>query len=289
MTSTRRISAALKLTGLLSCAVFALTSPQASAQTTPRPIPEGFVLPGPPPTNAPAGTGSGAPAPAAPPGAEAAPQAVVPPAGLVSRPIVGSLAAAPAAVAPTAGTTQLLGTVSGSEHIWPCVQRKVDQVSAAQVWPGPPIETAEGTARSDAISQFVASVAPRRVPLGDAEAKAREFVRSMPESDRRTRATAAFAELLATLNAERTAIMNGIERYGARQQALAARLRGENAAIGEMRNKGEMSKAADAQEALLWDTRLFEERRKSLTYVCEVPVLIEQRLFALGRAMSGEL
>ena len=284
MTSTRRIFSAPVIAGFLSCA--ALVSPDtALAQATPRAIPEGFVVPGPPPKNAPAGTGSGAPAAPAP----AASPATAPPAGLASRPIVGSMATAPAAVAPTAGTTQLLGKVSPNEHIWPCVQRKVDEVTAGQVWPGPPLETADGAPRGDAINQFVAAVAPRRVPLGDAEAKAREFVRSLPEAERKTRATAAFAELLSTLNAERSAIMNGIERYGARQQALATRLREENAAIGDLRNKGEMGKAADAQEALVWDTRLFQERRQSLTYVCEVPVLIEQRLFALGRAMSGEL
>src|SRR5262249_17912598 len=31
-----------------------------------------------------------------------------------------------------------------------------------------------------------------------------------------------------------------------------------------------------------WDTRIFEERRKTMNFVCEVPVLIEQRLFALA-------
>ena len=32
-----------------------------------------------------------------------------------------------------------------------------------------------------------------------------------------------------------------------------------------------------------WQTRIFEERQKTIGYVCEVPVLIEQRLFALAR------
>ncbi|BDA86329.1 hypothetical protein Sa4125_38710 [Aureimonas sp. SA4125] len=264
----------------------------ASAQTTPRPIPEGFVLPGPPPTNAPGATGADAPvAPAnaasSPTLPTAAPASAATSAG--PRPIVGSMAVAPAAVAPGAGTTQLLGQVPGGPRAWPCIQRKLDHVDAGQVWQGPPLESVAGAPRTEAISQFVASVAPRRVPLGDAEAKARDFVRSLPEAERKDRATAAFAELLALLNSERTSIMNGIERYGAKQQALAAKLREENAALSDLRNKGEMAKAADALEALQWDTRVFDERRRSLTYVCEVPTLIEQRLFALGRAMSGAL
>ena len=35
-----------------------------------------------------------------------------------------------------------------------------------------------------------------------------------------------------------------------------------------------------------WSTRIFEDRRKSIRYVCEVPVQIEQRLFALARTVQ---
>ena len=38
-----------------------------------------------------------------------------------------------------------------------------------------------------------------------------------------------------------------------------------------------------------WDTRIFEERRKTMNFVCEVPVLIEHRLFALARAIQQSL
>ena len=40
---------------------------------------------------------------------------------------------------------------------------------------------------------------------------------------------------------------------------------------------------------LAWATRIFEERRKSTSYVCDVPVLIEKRLFDLGRAIQDVL
>jgi hypothetical protein len=38
-----------------------------------------------------------------------------------------------------------------------------------------------------------------------------------------------------------------------------------------------------------WDTRIVEERRKPMNFVCEVPVLIEQWLFALARAIQQSL
>jgi hypothetical protein len=40
---------------------------------------------------------------------------------------------------------------------------------------------------------------------------------------------------------------------------------------------------------LAWQTRIFEDRRKSTAYVCDVPVLIEKRLFDLGKAIQDIL
>jgi hypothetical protein len=38
-----------------------------------------------------------------------------------------------------------------------------------------------------------------------------------------------------------------------------------------------------------WSTRIFDDRRKSIRYVCEVPAIIEQRVFALSRALRQAL
>jgi hypothetical protein len=35
-----------------------------------------------------------------------------------------------------------------------------------------------------------------------------------------------------------------------------------------------------------WSTRIFEDRRRSIRYACEVPVIIERRLFALSRTIQ---
>ena len=42
-------------------------------------------------------------------------------------------------------------------------------------------------------------------------------------------------------------------------------------------------------KALRWDTRIYDERQAALTYVCESPVLIEQRAFALAREIRNHL
>ena len=40
---------------------------------------------------------------------------------------------------------------------------------------------------------------------------------------------------------------------------------------------------------LIWETRIFEDRRRVVKFVCEVPTAIDQRLFALGRAIQQEM
>jgi len=40
---------------------------------------------------------------------------------------------------------------------------------------------------------------------------------------------------------------------------------------------------------LIWETRIFEDRRRVIKFVCEVPTAIDQRLFALGRVIQQEM
>jgi hypothetical protein len=39
----------------------------------------------------------------------------------------------------------------------------------------------------------------------------------------------------------------------------------------------------------VWETRIFEDRRRVMKFVCEVPTTIDQRLFALGRTIQQEM
>ena len=40
---------------------------------------------------------------------------------------------------------------------------------------------------------------------------------------------------------------------------------------------------------LVWETRIFEDRRQVIKFVCEVPTAIDQRLFALAREIQQEI
>ena len=99
------------------------------------------------------------------------------------------------------------------------------------------------------------------------------------------------AGLLETINAERAEVMAGLERFGDGQKQLAELLRMENADLAKMRSTSNADPAQLEQrlEQLNWNLRIFNERQKSLSSVCEVPVLIEQRLFVLSREIQKAL
>jgi hypothetical protein len=85
--------------------------------------------------------------------------------------------------------------------------------------------------------------------------------------------------------------MRGIERYTRKQREFAGQIR---ATILELRDRQDrpdrdQGKVDELAARVEWDTRVFEERRKTIGFVCEVPVLIEQRLFALARAIQQSL
>jgi hypothetical protein len=82
--------------------------------------------------------------------------------------------------------------------------------------------------------------------------------------------------------------MNGIERFSRKEKAMAEDIRAKTRKLQELQDaaKGNQAEIDDLANQLAWETRIFEDRRKSTSYVCEVPVLIEKRLFDLGRAIQ---
>lgn len=180
------------------------------------------------------------------------------------------------------------------ERDWPCHQILVSRLSLAAVWSGP---STEGLAwRNDqAVADIVARLAARRTPLEEAERVIESFAQSQGASKTK-KLVSVFAGLFETLSDERTQVIEGLLRFGAKQKELAAKIRAENALLQNGPGKGPPRASRDTETAardlardLEWDLRVFDERRQSLTYVCETPALIEQRLFALARVIQRSL
>ena len=173
---------------------------------------------------------------------------------------------------------------------WPCNQIKVPEISVAAVWAGPSIDDVGNAWEEDATIRDFARLAARRTPLDDAQKSIADTITGT-ESERQKKAKLIFAGLFKTLNHERSEVMQGIERYARKQKEFSDQIRSTILQLRELQDRPnpDQSRIDDLTNRVEWDTRIFEERRKTMNFVCEVPVLIEQRLFALARAIQQSL
>lgn len=177
---------------------------------------------------------------------------------------------------------------TGTDPEWPCIQRKQPHLSLGQVWTGAvPDARVTELARDPQIDALAARLEQRRLPLEEAEAAIAEFAAGAEDA----RLTALMVAIMGKIEPDRTALIEGIARYGRSQVDLARRIEERRAQMAELEAAAEPDfDAIDAaEEALDWDQRIFTERQQSLTYVCETPVILEQRAFALGRAIASHL
>lgn len=175
---------------------------------------------------------------------------------------------------------------------WPCIQRKVPQITLGQVWNGPELpDTAKDWAKDATVSDLVREAAARRVPLEQAEESIRDFATSLPADSLQPRMAMVVQGLFDTLSAERSHVMSGIERYARRQIEMAAQLRKQSSEVDALREKpGVDPDDVERQtQQLAFATRIYQERVQSLTYVCEVPTTIEQRLYQLDKTILATL
>jgi hypothetical protein len=189
----------------------------------------------------------------------------------------------------TAGVSR---AASSTDPDWPCIQPKVPQIAAGQVWNGPPVDEIGESWREDpAIADLAQKLSERRTSLEEAKTLIGDFAASR-QGDKSRPLTALFAGTLTLINSERASIIAGIGRYAKRQRALSKKIEDEMAELSQLPQDDSEDSVAQRQDLLdvqAWDVRIFQEREKSLRYVCEQPVLLEQRAFAIGREIQAHL
>lgn len=183
----------------------------------------------------------------------------------------------------------LAGPVQAQEDpSWPCIQRKQPHLSVGQLWPGPAMdEAAAELAKREDIAALAQVLEQRRVPMEEAEARIADFARDAGNAE----LMALFLAVFDRIEAYRSQIISGIGRYSEKQIALTAQIeaRREEMARLEAEAAPDFDKIDAEEEKLDWDTRIFTDRQQQLTYVCETPVILEQRAFALAKAIAGHL
>lgn len=176
----------------------------------------------------------------------------------------------------------------GTDPDWPCIQRKQPHLSMGQVWSGPvPDEAALELARDPQIAQLAERLEQRRLPMPEAEAEIAEFAAEAED----VQLIALMQAIFDRIERDRGALIAGIARYGQAQQDMSRRIEDQRAQMAalEAADPPDFDAIDAAEETLEWEQRIFTERGQSLTYVCETPVILEQRIFALGRAIMTHL
>jgi hypothetical protein len=174
---------------------------------------------------------------------------------------------------------------------WPCTQAKVPEISLAAVWAGPPLDDVSDKWKTDAkVSALVAKAAARRFPLEEAQKAITEFLADAA-AEKAATGKLLFAGLFDTLNAQRSSVMNGLERVTRKQREAADNIRSDTLELQALQGASppDQPKIDELGNQLVWETRIFEDRRRVIKFVCEVPTAIDQRLFALGRTIQQEM
>ena len=174
---------------------------------------------------------------------------------------------------------------------WPCTQAKVSEISLAAVWAGPPLDDIKDKWKDDTkVSALVPKLAARRTAPEDAQKAITEFLASSGP-DKATAGKLLFAGLFDNLNAQRSSVLNGLERITRKQREAADKIRSDTLALQALQGASppDQTKIDEFSNQLIWQTRIFEDRQRVVKFVCEVPTAIDQRLFALGRVIQQEM
>lgn len=170
-----------------------------------------------------------------------------------------------------------------SDPTWPCIQRKVPRLSLGVIWPLPPVE---GIELDQAATDLADILVLRRVSLEEAEVYINEFAQAHPEATPELY-TAIYSSVFSRLDQLRSNIIDGIGDFSLSQIDLSEKIETirQDMDTALAADEPDYDKLDEMEVTLDWSERIFRDRQSVVTYVCESPVLIEQRLFALGRLM----
>ncbi len=174
---------------------------------------------------------------------------------------------------------------------WPCQQIKVPELSLAAVWTGPAVDTQNTDWQNDqAVADLVHEIVQRRVPLAEAQDKIQAFAQQASDQ-KQQKLLGLIGGVFSVLDAERATVIAGLDRFGARQKELAAGVREDSDKLRQLQANPDADAGAVNQllQQVTWEAEVLQDRRKALSYACDVPSKIEQRLFALAHTIQQNL
>lgn len=167
---------------------------------------------------------------------------------------------------------------------WPCIQRRVEHLSIGVMWPNPLPE--EASPLPDDLREAAAQLALRRVSDEEARAILAEVAARHPDFGPEDYGRL-FQATFEHIDRQRAEIVVGIGGYARNQSRLASEIDELQSEMSELEAAAEpdFDRIDELEAELDGRVRVFNDRAKSLTYVCESPVLLEQRAYALAQMM----
>ncbi|HEY1932993.1 MAG TPA: hypothetical protein VGG99_13345 [Acetobacteraceae bacterium] len=215
---------------------------------------------------------------------------------MIRRPVRGALArhaalAAALLLLPAAAPSSGNPNAPPLDPNWPCQQIKIEHMSLATMWAGPPLgKLADEWQDHPKAADLARQLVQRRVPAAQAQAELKAFAQAAG-ARRRTELLAFMAGVYSLLDQERSEVIKGLDRFGTRQQSYAAQIRTEIADLHNAQDAAHPDQPAidKLAEQVHWDTRVFADRNSMISYACFVPDEIEHRLYELAGATANQM
>lgn len=179
----------------------------------------------------------------------------------------------------------LVAAADFSDPDWPCIQRKVENLSSGLMWPHP-VTPAPLTPEAE---ELAAVLALRRVSLEEAEAHIRTFLEQQAADEQLLGNV--FHAVFDKLSADRLRLIGGIARYSRSQIELSQKIEAERNEMAKLNAEKtpDFDRIDKLEEEMDWNERIFLDRSRALTYVCETPVLLEKRVYAVAQLLLKHL
>ena len=127
---------------------------------------------------------------------------------------------------------------------WPCQQIKTPTFSLASIWAGPQLDLNAQSWRNEAdVAALEAQMAQRRVPIADVEAAIADL-KAKAGPDANAKLVARLRCGVRDLSQQRSQIIDGLDRFGRKQNALADRIRAENETVQKSSDQNERRPSA---------------------------------------------
>ena len=169
---------------------------------------------------------------------------------------------------------------------WPCVQRYVPALSSGIFWTG---ELAVVTVEEidPRFMSLAEKVTDRNLSSEQAFVAIDTFLNEQ-DDNKLGAAELLVSAITEAINIQRDRVIAGIKRYSNRQQTMLARIDEQVTKMERIKDdESKRETLKDLQVRQKWDVRIFEEREKLSSALCEQPVVLEQKFFALGKHITA--